>query len=413
MNSIAKKICAISLMSVVVCSMVGCGTKGGNEQVVENYPITLLSKTYNGKDVSTVNSTISRYFSMDNDYRANALYERADSYDKRAPIVCYDYQKFDISWESTSVGETYTVYVSDNKDFNNSFTYTTKSTSVSKEIGIFVPNQTYYYKVVGSKSGSSKVDSFKPVAPVRYISADTVLNVRDLGGWKTKDGKTLNYGKIYRGAAFDEPSASHISNESKNVISYLGLKGEIDLRGNDEGGPVATKFVNKIDANYPILREGLVYLAYENMFTDNMNRAKNNLPKIFEFLANEDNYPVYFHCSAGADRTGTLAFIIEALLGVEYENLMIDFELTSFTDIEMFGGTRQRSTIGIVSGSPKFLEPSETDKNYYSLAYIHKHLMQEYSGYSTDLQKVMEKYLRDVGVSKANIDKVKEIMIAQ
>ena len=39
---------------------------------------------------------------------------------------------------------------------------------------------------------------------------------------------------------------------------------------------------------------------------------------------------VYFHCMAGADRTGTLAFIIGALLGVSESDLSKDFELTSF-----------------------------------------------------------------------------------
>ena len=39
---------------------------------------------------------------------------------------------------------------------------------------------------------------------------------------------------------------------------------------------------------------------------------------------------VYFHCAGGADRTGTLAFLIEALLGVSESDLSKDYELTSF-----------------------------------------------------------------------------------
>ena len=39
---------------------------------------------------------------------------------------------------------------------------------------------------------------------------------------------------------------------------------------------------------------------------------------------------VYFHCAGGADRTGTLAFLIEALLGVSESDLSKDYELTTF-----------------------------------------------------------------------------------
>jgi len=40
--------------------------------------------------------------------------------------------------------------------------------------------------------------------------------------------------------------------------------------------------------------------------------------------------PVYFHCTYGADRTGTVAYLLEALLGVPYENRAEDFELSTF-----------------------------------------------------------------------------------
>ena len=39
---------------------------------------------------------------------------------------------------------------------------------------------------------------------------------------------------------------------------------------------------------------------------------------------------MYFHCAGGADRTGTLAFLIEALVGVSENDLSKDYELTTF-----------------------------------------------------------------------------------
>lgn len=52
---------------------------------------------------------------------------------------------------------------------------------------------------------------------------------------------------------------------------------------------------------------------------------------------------VYFHCHGGSDRTGTLAFLIEALLGVSESDLSKDYELTSFVG---FSGARRRNGNG-------------------------------------------------------------------
>lgn len=51
---------------------------------------------------------------------------------------------------------------------------------------------------------------------------------------------------------------------------------------------------------------------------------------------------MYLHCVGGADRTGTLAFLIEALVGVSESDLSKDYELTSFDGSH----TRRRSDPG-------------------------------------------------------------------
>ena len=55
--------------------------------------------------------------------------------------------------------------------------------------------------------------------------------------------------------------------------------------------------------------------------------------RAFQWVIDElrQGKPVFFHCIYGADRTGTLAFLIEALLGADENQLAIDYELTSFS----------------------------------------------------------------------------------
>jgi protein tyrosine/serine phosphatase len=48
---------------------------------------------------------------------------------------------------------------------------------------------------------------------------------------------------------------------------------------------------------------------------------------VIQTILNGDN--VYFHCRVGADRTGTLAYILEGLLGVSDEDRKQDYELTT------------------------------------------------------------------------------------
>lgn len=53
-----------------------------------------------------------------------------------------------------------------------------------------------------------------------------------------------------------------------------------------------------------------------------LENAEEVLPQIFAILANEENYPIMFHCVAGKDRTGILTALIYGLMDVD-ENLII------------------------------------------------------------------------------------------
>lgn len=53
----------------------------------------------------------------------------------------------------------------------------------------------------------------------------------------------------------------------------------------------------------------------------------------FALFLDRQNYPVIFHCIGGADRTGSLAFVLNALLGVDEDELEKDWELTAFNTV--------------------------------------------------------------------------------
>ena len=67
--------------------------------------------------------------------------------------------------------------------------------------------------------------------------------------------------------------------------------------------------------------------AYGGMQDEGGRKA---FAKVFRVFLDPENYPIDFHCIAGQDRTGAVAFILNALLGVEEEQLYLDWEATAF-----------------------------------------------------------------------------------
>ena len=143
-------------------------------------------------------------------------------------------------------------------------------------------------------------------------------NVRDLGGWKV-DGGHVAYGRLYRGARLERISG--IGKET--FLNDLGISVDLDLRGSVPGESNAGPVIESVDYfQLPVDR----YLGRGTGKTEELYQLA--IRCIIGWLG--EGRAVYFHCSAGADRTGTLAFLIEALLGVSESDLSKDYELTSF-----------------------------------------------------------------------------------
>ena len=121
-----------------------------------------------------------------------------------------------------------------------------------------------------------------------------------------------------------------ITTEAKRVFrEEMGMVGgvELDLRGASDisDGYNACGFAENGDIQY----QQYAIKSYEQTFT----QTRSMVAPIFELLKNANNKPVYYHCFGGADRTGTIGFLLNGLLGVSYEDLVIDFELTSYSSI--------------------------------------------------------------------------------
>lgn len=250
---------------------------------------------------------------------------------------------WDVEADKNVKASSYKVTISENDNLNNPLVYKVKN----KDIDIYnlKINTKYYYQVeaiYSSKTFTSDISDFtiNDNTP-RNLYVDGVENVRDCGGWNIGENRIYKQGMLFRTAQFnyggDNTYVSAPSKEGiKSLKNELHVKTEIDLRktidsfNDDEVNSITSSPLGS-DVNYvstPMVFGG------SNIFTNAKN--KESIKTFFETLAVESNYPIAFHCLRGTDRTGALAYAIGALVGMNKEDLYLDYE---FSNLAKIGGS--------------------------------------------------------------------------
>ena len=238
-----------------------------------------------------------------------------------------------LSWDPDAKGS-YTVRIGENPDLSDARIYTTDVPSLdvyNLKIG------TRYYWTVGNEPPAT---FFTFDAPPRNLSVGGVINVRDLGGWKTESGRRAKQGPLYRTSALDYYSENERrmkplidADGIKTLKDTLGIKTEIDLRVDHEG-----------DSGYPpegktesVLGADVRYLHCPILLgAENYLDSVDSLRTVFRTLAEPGNYPVAYHCAVGADRTGFVSYLLLALLGVPDVDIMRDYMWTNFSNQQRY-----------------------------------------------------------------------------
>lgn len=172
-------------------------------------------------------------------------------------------------------------------------------------------------------ASGGKAGTLKPLDTLRWIrtrdGSAEAWNVRDLGGWAC-DGGTVKYGLLIRGARITAADRAVL-------VGQLGVQHEIDLRSKHSSdlpdGEVPTESPLGSDVWFTIADKAASY-ALTPVATWQLY-----LRCVIDAVTHRE--PVYFHCTMGADRTGTLACVLEGLLGMSQSDIDKDYELTTFS----------------------------------------------------------------------------------
>ena len=171
-------------------------------------------------------------------------------------------------------------------------------------------------------AGSNAAGTLKPLDALRWIrtrdNSAEAWNVRDLGGWAC-DGGTIKYGLLIRGGKLGTADRAVL-------VGELGIQHDLDLRGREGGGsgdePDMTESPLGSDVWYTRTQQYAWYALTPVATWQAYLRC------VIDAVTHRE--PVYFHCTAGADRTGTLACVLEGLLGMSQSDIDKDYELTTF-----------------------------------------------------------------------------------
>ena len=323
-----------------------------------------------------------RKFLEEVDYAADTAYtlSRALEYmqeyganDKPLPVR--------IAW----TGEAAKLVLSTDAKFKNSIEQPVSDSPA--EIYNLIPGVNYYYKVLGSDGKAVKTGCIRPVGPLRWING-IAENVRDLGGWPA-DGGHIAYGKVYRGARL----SSRMPQSGKDIfLNDLGIGLDLDLRG-----------IKESEARVGAVIEGADYLKFP--VEKNLGRGTGNTQELYQQAIRTiikylgEGKAVYFHCAGGADRTGSLAFLIEALLGVSESDLSKDYELTTFAKtnkrLRNFRATEKETHIlyELITQLRKFGDPATMSINELALNWATTRHSESVDPLTLDEIELLRKYL--------------------
>jgi protein-tyrosine phosphatase len=259
------------------------------------------------------------------------------------------------------------------------------------------------------------IDGQPAIHPERYPALEGGINFRDLGGYPTRDGRMVRWGRVYRSGSFGQLTATDLE-----TIARLDIKLICDLRSPREiqDAPEALPGIHNetfsLEADDGALARvrallfnrrnlgALMLRAYTEVM---LERNGGIFRQIFTRLADDANLPLLIRCTAGKDRTGLSAALLLLALGVDEATVVADYSLSNlyYRDFQAFAASAVRP-LGIIGITLEDVQP---------LMIADPQTLERTLVYLRGQYGSVESYLRDhAGVDGAALARVRDNLLA-
>ncbi|SBV99726.1 tyrosine-protein phosphatase [uncultured Dysgonomonas sp.] len=170
----------------------------------------------------------------------------------------------------------------------------------------------------------------------RFFEMDSIQNFRDIGGYVTNDNRVIRWGKIFRSGSFFRMTP-HDSTE----LSCLGIKTIIDLRSEDVKRPFIDRFKSANNVRIPISEKGYSSISQkvlegkflrgdaviytQDTYKDMIINFADDYARFFDYLCDENNYPIAYNCYLGKDQSGLATYFLLRALDVPLDVIEDDY----------------------------------------------------------------------------------------
>jgi protein-tyrosine phosphatase len=220
----------------------------------------------------------------------------------------------------------------------------------------------------------------------RSLHLSSASNFRDAGGYRTEDGRWVRMGLVYRSNGLGS-----LSSADYETLKQLQLHLVCDLRMPQEreispdpdipasrslqadvfadSGHRASALHSIVDSHDRTALIAFMKGAYRD-FVD-LPSAQASYHRLLERLADRDNLPTVFHCTAGKDRSGWAQAILLSALGVPRKTIVADYVLTNrYMTADALEQIRKvapeidpKAAMALVAADPAYIETSFDEVN--------------------------------------------------
>ncbi len=250
----------------------------------------------------------------------------------------------------------------------------------------------------------------------RFVQLPTAVNLRDIGGYRTLDGRQVRSGLVYRAG-----SLADLSIADQQGLVDLGLRNVIDLRTPKEleqrpdrlpralqpGWVHVPVYVENNSSEFVkrmVLHRGRVDRALAEGYCELIDRRAHVFGDILTRFSQPDGLPVLVHCTAGKDRTGIVVALLLLALGVPERDVVADYSFTNHHAVEIRRASdhdmSRLKRIGFSEAAIQPLVVADPDNMRSMLAHLRAHY-----------GDIRDYLTRQAGVSAATLERLRDLLL--